>query len=60
MQSKNRHQVNRRAFLRGAAGITLGLPFLEGLQERSAWAADMTPVFSFFLMASKCFIVNAL
>jgi hypothetical protein len=53
MKAKKRHQVNRRAFMRGAAGITLGLPFLEGLQERSAWAQDATPVFSFFIMAQN-------
>ena len=38
--------VNRRAFLRGAGGVAIGLPFLEGLPERSAWAADAPPVFS--------------
>src|SRR5690606_23889915 len=50
MKPKSRHQVNRRAFLRGAAGITIGLPFLEGLQERSAWAQTDGPIFSFFIM----------
>ena len=29
--------VNRRAFLYGAGGVAIGLPFLEGLPERSAW-----------------------
>src|SRR5690606_32321384 len=53
MKSKSRHQVNRRAFLRGAAGITIGLPFLEGLQERSAWAQTDSPIFSFFIMAQN-------
>jgi len=43
--------VNRRNFLRGAAGITLALPFLEGMPERSAWAADARPVFSLFICA---------
>jgi hypothetical protein len=44
-----RHTVNRRAFLHGAGGVALGLPFLEGLLERSAWAADAPPVFTFFM-----------
>lgn len=47
-----RHVVNRRAFLYGAGGVALGLPFLEGLPERSAWAAGQEPVFSFFLCAA--------
>jgi hypothetical protein len=51
MNSK-RHVVNRRAFLYGAGGIAIGLPFLEGLPERSAWAADAAPVFTFFLCAA--------
>lgn len=45
-----RTQVNRRAFLRGLGSVAIGLPFLEGLPERSAWAADTPPVFSFFIM----------
>ena len=36
----NRPIINRRAFLRGAGTVAVGLPFLEGLPERSAWAAD--------------------
>jgi hypothetical protein len=44
--------VNRRAFLRGAAGASVALPFLESLPERSAWASDETPVFSLFICAS--------
>jgi len=44
-----RARINRRAFLYGAGGVALGLPFLEGLQERSAWAAGADPVFTFFL-----------
>ena len=43
--------LNRRNFLRGAAGVTLALPFLEGIPERSAWAADAKPVFSLFICA---------
>jgi len=36
-------KIKRRALLRGAAGIAIGLPFLEGLPERSAWAQDKKP-----------------
>jgi hypothetical protein len=45
-------RVNRRAFLRGTAGVSLALPFLEGLPERSAWAAGQKPVFSLFVMGA--------
>ena len=48
---QRRHRVNRRAFLRGAAGVAVGLPFLESLPERSAWAAGEDPVFSLFICA---------
>jgi hypothetical protein len=41
---------NRRAFLRGAAGATVALPFLESLPERSPYAAnDPPPVCAFFI-----------
>jgi hypothetical protein len=41
---------NRRAFLRGAAGAAVALPFLESVPERSPWAADAAPpVFAFFI-----------
>src|SRR6185295_3156679 len=40
-----------RAFLRGAGGVAVGLPFLESLPERSAWAAGHAPVFSLFICA---------
>jgi hypothetical protein len=43
---------NRRAFLYGAGGVAIGLPFLEGLQERSAWAANAPPIFTFFMCAA--------
>ncbi len=49
--SGQRRRLDRRAFLRGAAGVTLGLPFLESLPERSAWAAGHDPVFSLFICA---------
>ena len=40
---------NRRAFLRGAAGAAVALPFLESIPERSPWAASSKPVFAFFI-----------
>ena len=42
-------RANRRNFLRGAAGVSIALPFLEGLPERSAWAVGEEPVFSLFI-----------
>jgi hypothetical protein len=45
--------INRRAFLRGAAGVAIGLPFLEGLPERSAWAQSAKPTFSLFICAAN-------
>jgi hypothetical protein len=48
--------INRRAFLRAGA-IAVGLPFLEGLPERSAWAADAPPVFSLFIVTA-CGVVG--
>ena len=47
-----RTPVNRRAFLRAGA-VAIGLPFLEGLPDRSAWAADNVPVFSLFIVAAN-------
>jgi hypothetical protein len=47
-----RASVNRRAFLRAGA-IAVGLPFLEGLPARSAWAVDAQPVFSLFMVATN-------
>jgi hypothetical protein len=49
--------VNRRAFLRAGA-VAIGLPFLEGLQERSAWAADAPPVFSLFIVTANGVVGN--
>lgn len=48
-----RGSLNRRNFLKGAGTIAIGLPFLEGLPERSAWAAGAAPVFSFFIVAEN-------
>jgi hypothetical protein len=47
-----RASVNRRAFLRAGA-VAIGLPFLEGLPERSAWAAHAPPVFSLFIVTAN-------
>jgi hypothetical protein len=41
--------LNRRAFLYGAGSVAIGLPFLESLQSRSAWAQDATPIFSLWV-----------
>jgi len=51
-----RNKINRRAFLR-AGTVAIGLPFLEGLPERSAWAANAQPVFSMFMVAA-CGVVG--
>jgi len=51
--SMNRRVVNRRAFLRGAGAVAVGLPFLESVPTRSAWAADAAPVFTFFVVAQN-------
>jgi hypothetical protein len=48
--------MNRRAFLRGAAGVSVALPFLESLPERSAWAAGEDPVFALFV-CTTCGVV---
>jgi hypothetical protein len=52
-----RNAINRRAFLRGAGTVAIGLPFLEGLPERSAWAATTPPVFTFYIVGS-CGVVG--
>lgn len=49
----NRRGINRRAFLTGAGTVAVGLPFLESLPSRSAWAADDAPVFTFFIVAQN-------
>ncbi len=55
---RKRSVVNRRAFLRGAGTVAIGLPFLEGLPARSAWAAGEEPVFSLFVVAA-CGVVGS-
>jgi hypothetical protein len=49
--------INRRAFLR-AGTVAIGLPFLEGLPERSAWAQNSPPTFSLFIVAA-CGVVGS-
>jgi hypothetical protein len=56
-KKQDRSGINRRAFLRGAGGIAIGLPFLEGLPERSAWAQNAQPVFSLYIVAA-CGVVG--
>lgn len=46
-------RLNRRNFLKGAGSVAIALPFLEGLPERSAWAAGAAPVFTFFIVAEN-------
>ena len=45
---------SRRAFLRTVGALGLGLPLLEGLQERSAWAQSTpAPVFGMFICTAN-------
>ncbi len=55
----NRSKLNRRAFLRGAGGVALGLPFLESMPSRSAWAQSTNPVFSMFIVQSCGVVANS-
>jgi len=56
-----RSRINRRAFLRGAGTVAVGLPFLEGMRERSAWGGPGDtggpPLFGFFICTS-CGVVQ--
>lgn len=52
-QPENRFGISRRAFLRGAGAVAVGLPFLEGLPLRSAWAQQDNPVFTFFVVGQN-------
>lgn len=54
---KPRRDLSRRAFLRGAAGVSVALPFLESLPHRSAWAADENPIFALFV-CGMCGVVR--
>jgi hypothetical protein len=52
-RTMKRRGINRRAFLTGVGGVAIGLPFLEGLPARSAWAQDSPPVFTLFVVAQN-------
>jgi len=56
-EGARKNAINRRAFLRGAGTVAIGLPFLEGMPERSAWAAGSPPVFTMFIVGS-CGVVG--
>lgn len=53
-----RHRINRRSFLWGTGGAALGLPFLEGVPERSAWAQAEEPVFLFLIVSANGIVAN--
>lgn len=53
MIRKPQSRVRRRSFLKGAGAVAIGLPFLEGLPERSAWAAGEAPRFGLIIMTSN-------
>lgn len=51
-----RSRPNRRAFLRTIGGLGIGLPFLEGLSERSAFAqaaGEAAPTFGMFICTAN-------
>lgn len=49
--------ASRRTFLAGAGGIAIGLPFLESVPDRSAWAQSENPRFAFFI-GTACGVVQ--
>jgi len=51
--SNPRAMPGRRSFLRTLGALGLSLPFLEGVQERSAWAAATPPVFGLFICTAN-------
>jgi hypothetical protein len=53
VKAMRRAKLNRRAFLRAAGTAGVGLPFLEGLQSRSAWAQSEKPVFGLFICTAN-------
>ena len=55
----HRPTVNRRAFLYGLGGVSIGLPFLESVPERSAWAQDEQPVFVLFMGTGNGIIADS-
>lgn len=58
MTRKNDSKFRRRAFLSGAGAVAIGLPFLEGMPERSAWAAGETPTFGLFIVTANGVVQN--
>lgn len=52
-------RLNRRAFLYGLGGIGVGLPFLESVPDRSAWAADEHPTFTLLIGTGNGIIADA-
>jgi len=40
---KYRHTLSRRTMLRGAAGVAIGLPFLDEMVTKSVWGAPPAP-----------------
>lgn len=53
MNRKIESRMRRRAFLKGTGAVAIGLPFLEGMPERSAWAASEAPRFGLFIMTAN-------
>lgn len=53
MRSKPFRGLNRRAFLYGAGTTGLALPFLEGIPERSAFAAEDDAAFALFICTAN-------
>lgn len=45
--------IKRRNFLRAAGTLGVGLPFLEGIPERSAFAQGESPRFAFFVCTAN-------
>jgi hypothetical protein len=53
MNQRSSKNVNRRAFLYGAGTTGLALPFLEGIPERSAFAATDDAAFALFICTAN-------
>ncbi len=56
--ARRRPAINRRAFLRGAGGVAIGLPFFESIPMRSAWSQGNEPLFAFFI-GTACGVVQS-
>lgn len=50
---RNRSSVSRRIFLKGAGGITLGLPLLDAFQGRTVDAAEAPLQFALFVVGAN-------